>query len=150
MSHSSIVPWLIHVCDMTHTHVWHDSFISVTWLIHMCDMTHSSIVTWRQSFPLLYSFLRHTECFLCLFHFLQKSHMIIGSFAWNYLQVNAFYGSSPSFTLPRAGWTKMHRMPSISSLSTNDPLIAGLFCRKWHGHEKIRDPVRFRHPVGGF
>jgi len=35
------VTWLIHMCDMTHLHVWHDSFICVTWLIHMCDMTHS-------------------------------------------------------------------------------------------------------------
>ena len=32
------VPWLIHMCDMTHSYVWHDSF--------MCDMTHS-YVTWR-------------------------------------------------------------------------------------------------------
>ena len=29
---------LIHTCDMTHLHMWHDSFICVTWLIH--------IVTW--------------------------------------------------------------------------------------------------------
>jgi len=40
------VTWLIHMCDMTHSYVWHvthlymwhDSFICVTWLIHMCDM----------------------------------------------------------------------------------------------------------------
>jgi len=32
--------WLIHMCDMTHSYVWHDSFICVTWLIHVCDMTH--------------------------------------------------------------------------------------------------------------
>jgi len=25
---------------MTHSYVWHDSFMRVTWLIHMCDMTH--------------------------------------------------------------------------------------------------------------
>ena len=30
-------------CDMTHSYVWHDSFICVTWLIHMCDMTHSYV-----------------------------------------------------------------------------------------------------------
>jgi len=29
------VTWLIHMCDMTHSYVWHDSFICVTWLIHM-------------------------------------------------------------------------------------------------------------------
>jgi len=42
------VTWLIHMCDMTHSHVWHDSFTCVTWLIHMCDMTHSHV--WHDSF----------------------------------------------------------------------------------------------------
>jgi len=37
------VTWLIHMCDMTHSHVWHDSFTCVTWLIHICDMTHNLI-----------------------------------------------------------------------------------------------------------
>jgi len=27
---------------MTHSYMWHDSFIWVTWLIHMCGMTHDS------------------------------------------------------------------------------------------------------------
>ena len=40
--------WLIHTCDMTHSYVWHDSFTCVTWLIHMCDMTHSYV--WHDSF----------------------------------------------------------------------------------------------------
>ena len=34
---------IIHMCDMTHSYVWHDSFICVTWLIHMCDMTRSYV-----------------------------------------------------------------------------------------------------------
>ena len=42
------VTWLIHMCDMTHSYVWHDSFICVTWLIHMCDMTHPYV--WHDSF----------------------------------------------------------------------------------------------------
>ena len=29
----SCVTWLIHMCDMTHSYVWHDSFICETWLI---------------------------------------------------------------------------------------------------------------------
>jgi len=37
-----------NMCDMTHSYVWHDSFICVTWLIHMCDMTHSYV--WHDSF----------------------------------------------------------------------------------------------------
>jgi len=38
----------IHMCDMAHSHVWHDSFnvwhdafICGTWLIQRCDVTHS-------------------------------------------------------------------------------------------------------------
>jgi len=31
----------IHVCDMTHTCMWHDSYMYVTRLIHLCDMTHT-------------------------------------------------------------------------------------------------------------
>ena len=42
------VTWLIYMCDMTHSYVWHDSFMCVTWLIHMCDMTHSNV--WHDSF----------------------------------------------------------------------------------------------------
>jgi len=42
------VTWLIHTCDMTHSYVRHDSFICVTWLIHMCDMTRSYV--WHDSF----------------------------------------------------------------------------------------------------
>ena len=39
MSPSSFIfaTWLIHMRDMTHSYVCHDSFICVTWLIHMCD-----------------------------------------------------------------------------------------------------------------
>jgi len=36
-----VCPQGIHMCDMTHSSVWHDSFICVTWLIYMGDMTHS-------------------------------------------------------------------------------------------------------------
>jgi len=45
------VTQLIHICDITHSYVWHGSFICVpymwhdscicvTWLIRMCDTTH--------------------------------------------------------------------------------------------------------------
>ena len=35
------------MCDMTCSHVWHDSFTCVTLLIHTCDMTHSHV--WHDS-----------------------------------------------------------------------------------------------------
>jgi len=38
---------IIHMCDTSHSNVWHDSFIRVTWLIHMCDMTNSFV--WHDS-----------------------------------------------------------------------------------------------------
>jgi len=41
------VTWRIHICDMTRSHVWHDSSTCVTWLIYMCDMTHSHV--WHDS-----------------------------------------------------------------------------------------------------
>jgi hypothetical protein len=47
--------WIIRVSNygMTHPYVsrpyvWRDSFTCVTWLIHMCDVTHSHV--WRDSF----------------------------------------------------------------------------------------------------
>ena len=38
--------WLkcVHMLDMTHSYVWHDSFICVTWCIDMCDVNGS--YTW--------------------------------------------------------------------------------------------------------
>ena len=42
------VTWLIYICVMPHSHVWRDSFICVTGLIHMCDRTLSHV--WQDSF----------------------------------------------------------------------------------------------------
>jgi len=42
------VAWLIYMCDMTHSYVWHDSFIFVTWLVRMCDMI--CLYVWRDAF----------------------------------------------------------------------------------------------------
>ena len=40
----------VHLCDMTHSYMWHDALIfvirriiHVTWLIHTCDLTHCYI-----------------------------------------------------------------------------------------------------------
>jgi len=58
MSHSYVwhdsficVTWFIHMCDMTHSYVWHDSFIRATWLIYKRDMIHSYM--WNDLFALM-------------------------------------------------------------------------------------------------
>jgi len=53
------VTWLIHICDMTHTYVWHDTFICVT-------------CVWQKSPPhKLYASCHTYECdmtYLCVGH----------------------------------------------------------------------------------
>jgi len=58
MTHSHVwhdsftcVTWPIYMCDMIHSHVWHDSFVCVKSLIYMCDMTHPYV--WHDSFMCL-------------------------------------------------------------------------------------------------
>jgi len=53
---------LVHMCDMTHSCVWHDSCICVTWRIHVCDMTHSCV--WHDSF-ICVTWRAMRQCHLC-------------------------------------------------------------------------------------
>jgi len=44
-----------HICEVTHSRVWHDPFICMTWLNHVCDVTHHTCdvthsCVWRDSF----------------------------------------------------------------------------------------------------
>ena len=49
ITHSNIcVRWLIHMCVITDSHVWHDASIRLTWCIYLFDMTHSYV--WHDSF----------------------------------------------------------------------------------------------------
>jgi len=62
--------WLIHMCDVTHSYVWHDSLVCVTWPIHMCDMTHSHVC--------------HNSC-ICvtwLIHMCDMTHGAKGRYRW--------------------------------------------------------------------
>jgi len=49
--HDSVtyVTWLIHMCDMTHSHIGQDSFMWVIWLTHVWViwLTHVHDLTWR-------------------------------------------------------------------------------------------------------
>jgi len=64
---------LIHMCDMTHSYVWHDSLICMTWLIHMCDTTHSYV--WHDSFTRV-TWLIHmcdmTHSYVCDIEFVSR------------------------------------------------------------------------------
>jgi len=70
LDYTSALP--IHVWDMTHSYLWHDSFICETWLTHTWDMTHTHMgydsfihVTWlihtcdRHKSPLPVIFVVH-------------------------------------------------------------------------------------------
>jgi len=85
------VTWLIHMCDMTHSYVWHDSsngcswlyengsFTCVTWLIHMCDMTHPMDVV--RCMGMTHSYVWH-DSFVCvtwLIHMCDMTH----SYVWH-------------------------------------------------------------------
>ena len=37
------IVWLLHMCNMTLSYMWHGSFICVTWLLHTCTMTPSHV-----------------------------------------------------------------------------------------------------------
>jgi len=51
---------------MTHSNVWHDSFVSMTWPIHMCDMAHS--------------YVRH-DTFKCVIWLIRK-YDVTHSYVW--------------------------------------------------------------------
>ena len=87
------VTWRIHTCDMTHSYVWHDSFIRATWLVHTCGRwcwirwsPCSASYVWRDSFirvtwllhscDMTYSYVWH-EPFICatwLLHTCDMTH----------------------------------------------------------------------------
>jgi len=90
--------WLVHMCDMTHSYVWHDSFIRVTWLIvchdsficvtwliHVCGMTHSYV--WHDWLVLMCD---KTDAHVCHDSFVcvpRASCDMIHSYVWHELSM---------------------------------------------------------------
>jgi len=90
------VPWLIHTCAMTHSHVCHDSFTRVPWLIHMCAMTLSYVKLCQD--PAFISLL----CNLYVFPDL---------WTWRELEVMAYFWHD------RKSWLTSDMIPPLSSSS---------------------------------
>ena len=70
------VTWLVHMCDMSRSYVWHYRFTRVTCLVFACDMTHSYLAWFIHMCHVL--FLRVTW----LVHMCDMTH----SYVWH----NAF------------------------------------------------------------
>jgi len=67
------VTWPIQVWDMTHSYVWHDSFICVTWPIHRF------VRPWQSSSPLCVTWLIHI-CDVTLF--VRLTCVMTHSYTW--------------------------------------------------------------------
>ena len=64
------VTWL-NIRDMTHSYVRYDSFIFVTWLVHMCDMTQSYVWWLIHMYDMTQSYVWHHvygwhDSFICM------------------------------------------------------------------------------------
>ena len=90
--------WLVHMCDVTHSYVWHDAFICVTWLIHMCDMTpsyvwHDSLIcaTWLiHMCDITHSYVWH-DSFMCVtrpIHMCDMTHSYVWHDVWHVRQMH--------------------------------------------------------------
>jgi len=55
--------WLLHMCDMTHSYVRHDTSIYATWHNHMCDIAHSFVIQLICTRDMTPWYVRH-ECVL--------------------------------------------------------------------------------------
>jgi len=55
----NVAEWLTRNRDMTHSHVWHDSFIHVTLLIHMCDVEGQALRWLLQCTWMTHSYMWH-------------------------------------------------------------------------------------------
>ena len=68
---------ITHMCHMSHSYAWHDSFVCATWLIHMCGMTYSPC-------DMTLFYVRH-DAFICvtwLIHMCAITHSCVWHFSF--------------------------------------------------------------------
>jgi len=115
-----VVTWLMHARDMTHSYVWHDSFLCDTWIIHKCDMTHTRLCydfVRRDSFlcDMTTSYIWH-DLFVCVTRLIMcdmtHSHVCHDSFMYTHILHQIFFffpGSRPCITTGYPFmWTSLH------------------------------------------
>jgi len=109
------VTWLIHMCDMTHSYVVHDSFIcnDEINLHHTCDMTHSYM--WHDAFI---SETRPMSMW-------DRTHLYAGTWLVHlYVARHSFFCDDE---------TNLHHTPDMSHLYVgHDSFICGI----WHTHTR--------------
>jgi len=70
------VIWLLRMCGMTHTYVWHDAhdrFMCVPWRICMCDMTHSYDTTQHLGMS-HFTYWNHCKVLCCVVRMSHVTH----------------------------------------------------------------------------
>ena len=113
------VTWLVCMCDVTHSWVWHKSFISVTWFIHMRAMNSASSLLPSAKFSelnftvLLYSKLRSELTFENLY---MPPAMLLKLHTCNTLQHTATYCNILKYTATHCSNTLPHTATHCNTL----------------------------------
>jgi len=123
------VTWLIRMCDMTRSYVWHDSFICATWLVHICDMSHSYV---RHD-----SFIRVT----CLIHTCDMTR----SYVWHDSFICVTWLDSRTTPQPEPKSPFNIRMSHVARMHTACHTYEWVMSRTWMSHVTHMNESRHRH-----
>jgi len=149
------VTWLFHVCDVTHSRVWHDSFMCVTWLIHRCDVTHSCV--WRDWFMCVTSLIHvcdvtHScvwrDSFMCVTWLIHVCDMWRDSFIWPRF-ISPILGPTNHVLQRTMNYAHHHCFRTMAKNSVRDHVMTHMIMMslRWY----IENPIfffQFWHKIG--